>query len=285
MGHWGTGISSNDTFMEVYEAFFHYYNRNHSIDDIKSKLSAHFASTIEDEYASDDYWFGLAKALWECKALDKDTFNEVANIIKSGKNLKVWKALDATESDLKKRAIVLHKFLEKISTEKPKARKRKKIILYTGHYPKGTCLTFKMSNGHYGGLLVLEQKKETLEGENFVAALNINQKEKPTPEDFLNAKILTGRHDDKIGDTIYKREYFWVFNFEGKRKRYNKEVEKAFINVGKIEIGRTFESDFSKPLFYYDKWISVVKVIENAIQKIEGGEKENIEANVKDWIK
>ena len=285
MGHWGTGISSNDTFLEVYEAFFHYYNWNHSVEDIKSKLSEHFKTTIEDEYASDDYWFGLAKALWECKALDKDTFEKVKTIIKSGKNLKVWKALEASDNDLKKRAVVLDKFLEKISTEKPKAKKRKKIILYSGYYLKGTCLTFQMSNGNYGGLLVLEQEKETLEGENFVAALNINQKEKPTTEDFLNAKILTGRHDDKIGDTVYKREYFWVFNFEGKRKRFNKEIEELFIPVGVIEINRTFESGFSKPLFHHDKWISVVDVIEKSFKKIEGGEKENIEAQVMDWIK
>ena len=73
MGHWGTGISSNDTFMEVYETFFHYYNHNSSIADIKKQLEIDFAETINSEQTSNDYWFALAKALWECKELDSNT--------------------------------------------------------------------------------------------------------------------------------------------------------------------------------------------------------------------
>ena len=124
MGHWGTGISSNDTFMEVYESFFHYYNHNASIEDIKKQLAIDFAGTLKIDQASNDYWFALAKALWECKELDKETFNKVKDIIDSKADLKVWKELNASEKDLEKREVVLQKFLATLSVEKEKPKAR-----------------------------------------------------------------------------------------------------------------------------------------------------------------
>lgn len=284
MGHWGTGISSNDTYMEVYEAFFFYYNRNKSIDEIKSKLREHFKDVLSNSLTSNEYWFAMAFALWECKSLDEETHATVQEIIKERKDLEVWKELGASEADLKKRTSVLEMFLDKLSSEKSQAKKRKKIILYSGYYQKGTCLSFKMKSGNYGGLLIVEQKLETLEGENYLIATDIDQESIPTVNDFLNANVLTNRHEDKIGDKIYNREYFWWINFEGKRKRYNKEAIEKFITVGTIKVDKLFESNFSKPIFHYDKWISVVNVVEASINKLKDGEKENISSTVREWI-
>ncbi len=55
MGHWGTGISANDTFMEVYETFFHYYNHNLTFEEIREKLKSHFAEIIANNQTSNDY--------------------------------------------------------------------------------------------------------------------------------------------------------------------------------------------------------------------------------------
>tara|TARA_R110002020_G_scaffold289317_2_gene504758 strand:- start:1084 stop:1212 length:129 start_codon:yes stop_codon:yes gene_type:complete len=41
-------------------------------------------------------------ALWETKALDKETFNRVKEIIQTEKDLKVWRELDADETEIKK---------------------------------------------------------------------------------------------------------------------------------------------------------------------------------------
>jgi hypothetical protein len=38
MGTWGTGISSNDTFSDVYDDFFKYYNEGDFPDEILKKL-------------------------------------------------------------------------------------------------------------------------------------------------------------------------------------------------------------------------------------------------------
>ena len=281
MGHWGTGISSNDTFMEVYETYFHYYNHNLSIADIKERLKSDFAETIANEQTANDYWFALAKALWECKELDSSTFEIVKSIIENRGDLKIWQELEASEKDLKAREKVLDKFLETISTEKQKPKARKKITYYSGFYDKGTCLAIKMKNGNYGGLIVLEKEFDTLEGANYVAATNINSTKVPTTDDFQKAKILTGRHTDSLG---YFREYFWIFVFEAKYKRYNKDIDKYFINVGTIPIDRIFEEHFERPFQHCDTWTYWINVIEESLNKISNGEKENISATVEDWI-
>jgi hypothetical protein len=281
MGHWGTGISSNDTFMEVYETYFHYYNHNLPIADIKERLKSDFAETIANEQTANDYWFALAKALWECKELDTSTFDIVKKIIEGRLDLKVWQELEASEKDLKAREKVLDKFLTTISIKKEKPKGRKKIIYYSGFYDKGTCLAIKMKNGNYGGLLVLEKEFDTLEGANYVAATNINLTRVPTTDDFQKAKILTGRHTDSLG---YFREHFWIFVFEAKYKRYNKDIDNHFINVGTILIDRVFEKHFEKPFQHCDIWTHWINVVEEALNKISNGEKENISATVEDWI-
>jgi hypothetical protein len=281
MGHWGTGISSNDTFMEVYETFFHYYNHNASIADIKKQLETDFSETINSEQTSNDYWFALAKALWECKELDSATFEKIKKIIELKIDLKIWKELDATEKDLKEREKVLDKFLLTISSEKDKPKARKKIKYYSGYYDKGTCLSFKMRNGNYGGFLVVEKLIDTIEGENYVLATNINLKKIPTTNDFLNSKVLTGRHTDSLG---YSREYFWKLVFEAKYKRLNKNIENEFINVGKINIESNLIDTFSKGRHSCEIWTHWIGVIEESINKIENGEKENISSTIKEWI-
>ncbi|MBI3139020.1 MAG: hypothetical protein HYZ15_10575 [Sphingobacteriales bacterium] len=267
--------------MEVYETYFHYYNHNLSIADIKERLKSDFAETISNMQTANDYWFALAKALWECKELDTYTFEKVKAIIESRLDLKIWRELEASEKDLKAREKALANFLATISTEKEKPKARKKIIYYSGYYDKGTCLAIKMKNGNYGGLLVLEKEYDTLEGANYVAATNINLARVPTTDDFKKAKILTGRHTDSLG---YFREYFWIFVFEAKYKRYNKEIDNCFINVGTIPIGRVFEKHFETPFQHSDIWTHWINVVEEALNKISNGEKENISATVEEWI-
>jgi hypothetical protein len=281
MGHWGTGISSNDTFMEVYETYFHYYNHNLSVDEIKKQLESDFAGIIASELTSNDYWFALAKALWECKELDTTTFAKVKDIIENKLDLKVWKELEAPEKDLLGREKALDKFLITISTDKQKAKARKKIIQYSGIYDKGVCIAVKMTNGNYGGLLVLVKENDTLTGENVIAATNINSPGLPQVSDFKNAKILTGRHKDDLG---YNREYYWIFVLEAKRKRYNKQAVAAFTVVGTLPVERVFEKYFTTPYHYKDEWLDIIKVVEDALSKIAGGEKENISATVEEWI-
>lgn len=126
MGAWGTAISSNDIYADIYGGFFDLYNDGLDVAEISKKLIANNQETIGDPDDSNNFWFALAKAQWECKQLDSELFDRVKNIVESGADLKVWQQLDAEEKDIKKREVVLDKFLADLQTERPKAKSRKK---------------------------------------------------------------------------------------------------------------------------------------------------------------
>lgn len=187
MGAWGTAISSNDTYADIYGEFFDLYNDGLDVAEISKKLIAGNQETINDTDDCNNFWFALAKAQWECKQLDKDIFDRVKKVVATGADLEVWRQLDADEKDTKKRKVVLDKFLADLQTERPKAKSRKKKIIRQPVFDKGDCLTFKLENGNYGGAVVLEAIKDSEYGHNLIATTRINQTNKPTKKDFENA--------------------------------------------------------------------------------------------------
>ena len=130
MGTWGTGISSNDTYADIYEQFIDLYNDGLSATEITKRLIVENQETINLPEDATNFWFALAKGQWECKALDNEILSKVDQIIQTGEDLRVWKELDASPADLKTREKVLIKFLSKLKTEKDKPRKRTKKKLY-----------------------------------------------------------------------------------------------------------------------------------------------------------
>jgi len=62
MGAWGTAISSNDTYADIYGEFFDLYNDGQSVEDISKKLIADNQETINEPDDSNNFWFALAKA-------------------------------------------------------------------------------------------------------------------------------------------------------------------------------------------------------------------------------
>jgi len=190
MGAWGTAISSNDTYADIYSEFFDLYNDGLDVKEISNNLISNNQETINDPEDSNNFWFALAKAQWECKQLDKDLLQRVKNIIETGADLEVWLQLDADEKDIKKRKTVLDKFLVGLQSEKPKAKPRKKKIIRQPIFEKGDCLTFILANGNYSGAVVIEAIKDTEYGHNLICSTRINQPTKPTKKDFENAEVL-----------------------------------------------------------------------------------------------
>ena len=126
MGTWGTAISSNDTYADIYDEFFALYNDGQSVEEISKKLIADNQEIINELDDSNNFWFALAKAKWECKQLDTELLERVKKIIETGSDLEVWRRLDADEKDIKKRKIVLDKFLADLQTERPKVNREKR---------------------------------------------------------------------------------------------------------------------------------------------------------------
>lgn len=193
MGTWGTGISSNDTYADIYEQFIDLYNEGLSVPDITKRLIDKNQEIINIEEDAPNFWFAIANGQWECKALDKEIFSKVEHIINSGEDIRIWKELDATPADLKAREKVLSKFLSKLQTEKDKPKKRTKKKFYNSIYQKGDCLTYLMNNGNYGGAFVLTDERQTETGTNYIAITTIDKPTKPNLDDFKIAEVYIKR--------------------------------------------------------------------------------------------
>ena len=194
MGAWGTAISSNDTYADIYGEFFDLYNEGLSVEEISKKLIADNKETINEPDDSNSFWFALAKAQWECKQLDNSVLIRVKQIIETGIDIEVWRRLDADEKDIKKRKIALDKFLADLQIENPKAKSGKKKVIRQPPFEKGDCLTFKLANGNYGGAVVLEAIKDTEFGHSLIATTRINQVTKPIKIDFENTEVLIANY-------------------------------------------------------------------------------------------
>jgi hypothetical protein len=230
MGTWGTAISSNDTYADVYGTFFELFDGGKEVEEITLELMRRFAETLADPYENHDFWFALAKAQWECKKLEPEVFDRVSSIIESGDNACVWRELGASESDLRKRNAVLDKFLVRLQSERATARTRKKKIMREPAFKKGECLTFRLSNENYGGAVVLEAINGSEYNYNLIVTTRINQAEIPTIDDFVEAQVLIADYAD------WKNELAIMWYLPVRHKKVSHLIQ----SVGTIPIQRDF---------------------------------------------
>jgi len=241
MGTWGTGISSNDTYADVYADFFDLYNGGKEVDEITEIVIQRNHEMLGMPDAINDLWFALAKAQWECKELQPEIYEQVKTIVESGDDLKVWAELGATKSDIGKRRKVLEKFLLLLQSERPKAKKRKKKVIREPIFKKGDCLTYKLANDNYGGALVLEAEYGTELGLNLIAVTRINQAKKPSVEEIREAEVLI----KNFAKWDEKPEIIWLSNYKAS------EVKELVEVMGSIDIEREFISSEEKYKYPY----------------------------------
>ena len=248
MGTWGTAIKDSDAFADVYGEFFKLYNKGGQPGDISKKIVADNWEILEIDDEKHSLWFALALAQWETKSLDKTVLSTVENIIHSGDDLKLWLELGASEQDLKKRKIALDKFLEKIKSDRPKAKPRKRTKLKTPIFSTGDCLAFRLENGNYGGAIVIATDTNPETAYNLVATTRLNQETKPTIQDFEKAEVLVcnfGQWQDKpdviwYGPILFYKHFSGIYEVVG---RISVEIEYDVRNyVGK---GYLFKPSYS----------------------------------------
>jgi len=234
MGAWGTAIKDNDAFADVYDEFFDLYNKGGEPETISKEIVDNNWEILEIEEEKHNLWFALALAQWETKSLDTKVLSTVEEIVTSGADLKIWLDLGANEQDIKKRKVALDKFLEKLKSERPKAKARKRIKTKTPIFSNGDCLVFKMKNGNYGGAVVLATDTKPETACNLVATTRLNQKNKPLPTDFENAEVLIcnfGQWEDKA-------DINWYFP-----DLYGKHYSDTYEIVGKIPVELIYEAN------------------------------------------
>lgn len=230
MGTWGTEIKDNDAFDDIYSEFFDLYNKGGQPDIISEKIIDSNQEMLEIKEERNSLWFALALAQWETKSLDSKVLSTVENIITSGDDLKIWFELNASEHDIKKRKVALDKFLEKLKSERPKAKARKKQKIKTPIFATGDCLTFKLKNNNYGGAIILATDTNPDTAYNLVATTRINQSTKPDIKDFEKSEILIcnfGNWTDKTEITwrmpdLYLKNFFPLYEVIG---RINVEIQ------------------------------------------------------------
>jgi len=275
MGAWGTAISSNDTYADIYDAFFDLYNGGQFVKDISKKLIADNQETINEPDDSNNFWFALAKAQWECKQLDTEILEKVKEIIETGLDLEVWRRLDADEKDIKKRKVVLDKFLADLQTERLKVKSRKKKVIKQPPFEKGDCLTFKLANGNYGGAVVLEAIKDTEYGHTLLATTRINQPKKPARTDFENAEILIANYSN------------WdnKFNIKWYLPIRHKQIAHLIEKVDKLEVQINYDISKSMNGFVADFDIWVIQVADQQFKSEETKARPTTKQTIKELTK
>lgn len=232
MGYWGTGISSNDIYADVYSDFFELYNDGLEISEITNRLASDYWEIVEDKVECDNFWFAIAKAQWECKALDKKVLDKVSEAVLSGSNLSVWAANGASPKDIVKRKQVLEKFLVGLQIEKSKPSSRKKKVILEPAFKKGECITFQFSNGFFGAAVILEAISGICPL-NLIAVLKINQPEQPKYEDYLNAEIVIFNY----GNWKEKESVHWL-----SLTKEIKAVAKSCFKICELNINEAYEN-------------------------------------------
>jgi hypothetical protein len=126
MAFWGTAISMNDTYADIFGSFMEMYNDGMQVKDISAKLIADNQDLINDGEEKHNFWFALARAQWECKESDPKVLETVKTIVESGADIELWQFLKADEGEIAVRKQVLARFYAELQTEKFKPRERKK---------------------------------------------------------------------------------------------------------------------------------------------------------------
>ena len=275
MGSWGTAISSNDTYADIYGEFFDLYNGGQSVEDISKTLIAGNQELINEPDDSNNFWFALAKAQWECKKLDVIVLEKVKEIIETGSDLEVWQQLDADEKDIKKRKIVLDKFLVDLQTEKTKAKARKKKIIRQPPFEKGDCLTFKLANGNYGGVVVLEAVRDTEYGNSLIASTRINQAAKPVKRDFENAEVLIVNYANRDN----KSNVIWYLPVR------HKQIAHLIEKIDTIEVQLDYDKNKITygSVSYFDIWF--IQVADQQFKSEETRERPSTRLTIKELTK
>jgi hypothetical protein len=275
MGTWGTALSSNDTFEDIYSDFFEMYNKGLGVPEITNNILSNNIELQSDYEDKNSFWFALAKAQWECGTLDQSVYEKVKAIIESGDDLKLWVELNGASSDVKKRKKVLEDFLEKISKPTAKVKKRKKVIIRKPVFQKGDCLVFKLKNGNYGAALVLEAELDTELGMNMLAITTMNQETMPTTRDFENAYILTEKQEWGLGKYKETECIMWSY------VQFYKKAQTKFEVIGQIHVSKQYNS--KEHCKMVGQWDTIPKFLDDLEEYEKKHGKAGLSVKLKEW--
>lgn len=274
MGTWNAKISSNDYFKDIYYEFIELFNEKLSIEDISEKLILKNKDSINDPDETNDFWFALAKAQWDCGKLDIKLLEKIEWIINNKNDLDRWKNLGATEKVIIKREIILEDFLYLLKSENIKPKKPKKKIFCNSIFTKGDCLSISLNNNKFGAAIILSDEKNTEYGLNLVLALDYFSDKK------LDLKVFDKQNCITQLNFNGKYEPFFIYCYSKMFKKNKFVIEKTgninvSIDYNKYDGFKSYSTWDSIPLrlnYIYEenpddvkKDLKVIKLIKNNI--------------------
>lgn len=254
MGTWGTAISSNDTYADTYSDFMDLYNDGLEVSEITQQLIENNQDLIKDYASKNDFWFAVAMAQWDCNSLDKEIFNKVKQIVDSREDIKLWREQGADKNDITKREKALYSFIDKISVEKPKAKRRKRKKYRDSIFQTGDCLIFNLTNGNYGAAVVLSSEKQTEYGLNMIAVTTINQKDNPTIDDIKNSNVLIQKEQTVPGKYQDREMISWYY------AQFYKKCDIDYQILGQLKVQRQY--NFMTDYTVISGWQMIKEVID-----------------------
>lgn len=218
MGTWNATIFGNDASCDTKDEFFERYDRGEEPNDIKNDLLPGIGD--EDRF---NVMFSLAHCMWETGSLDNDFFLEIKAVIENRTDLEKAKELGADDDFLKKRSIVLTKFLEKISIKKSRPKKRiAPPVPVESKYKSGAVMAFQYLDGMWGALISINGQffdKKTIY--RFIQT-TVKTLSKPSMNDVLASYIMDVNFHDAERNSYPARSPFFYYCFDNCIAQYLK---------------------------------------------------------------
>lgn len=139
MASWGVGIFQNDAADDVKYDYRCKLRLGKSDEEALNEILEENKHIIDDEDEMFDFWFGLAKVLWDYGRLCEEVKEKALELIKSGEDLKRWE----TETEKRKRKIALDKLTETLCSEMPERKKVSLWKAYISPWKKGDVFLYK----------------------------------------------------------------------------------------------------------------------------------------------
>lgn len=215
MGTWSAAINGNDTFCDVYAAFFDLYNQGTSAAESSKQVLADYKEQFNDHDDKINALFGLALAQWETQSLEPEILSEVKQIIETEKDIQLWRELAADTKTLNKRKAALSRFLFKISKPRTKAKRRTKLkfdfhtnILIRITAPdqlKTFEVNEEFTNGEY-----IHTGSTLLWSSGGGSVVYFNCRDKKVDAKWIDSQTLEITHDKDINFTIRNDSVYFI---------------------------------------------------------------------------
>lgn len=150
MGAWGVGLFSNDTSSDLKGKFQEVVRLPMSDVELVAVLRDEFplAGDADDEEYT-DFWLTLADLFHAYGIENAEVFETARRIVTSGADLDMKRALEMSEADLRGRAKVLDKLIDKWATPNPKPRTRRMMKAPEPFlFAPGDCVIYPTQNGN-----------------------------------------------------------------------------------------------------------------------------------------